>query len=77
MVAEYGMSEALGPAAFKGRSHLRFLGVPGLAPAPFAEDTARLIDAEIKQLVVEPHTCALGILSERRNILDTVASRLM
>ena len=77
MVAEYGMSEALGPVAFKGRSRLRFLDVPGIEPEPFAEETARQIDAEIKHLVVEAHTRALGILRERRAILDIVARQLM
>jgi cell division protease FtsH len=77
MVAEYGMSEALGPVAFKGRSRLRFLDVPGIEPEPFAEETARQIDAEIKHLVVEAHTRALGILRERRAILDAVARQLM
>jgi cell division protease FtsH len=76
MVAEYGMSEALGPVAFKGRNRQRFLEVPGLEPESFAEETARQIDAEIKQLVVEAHTRALGVLRDRRSILDTLARRL-
>jgi cell division protease FtsH len=76
MVAEYGMSEALGPVAFKGRSRLRFLEVPGTEPEPFAVETARRIDAETKQLVVEAHTRALDILRERRSILDAVARLL-
>ena len=77
MVAEYGMSETLGPVAFKGRERLRFLDVSGVEAKPFAEDTARQIDMEIKQLVVEAHTHALGILRDRRRILDAVAQRLM
>ncbi len=77
MVAEYGMSDKLGPVAFKGRSRQRFLEVPGLEPEPFAEDTARQIDAEIKQLVIEAHTRAGDILRDRRSILSTLARRLM
>jgi len=77
MVAEYGMSEALGPVAFKGRGRQRFLEVPGLEPEPFAEDTARQIDAEIKQLLVEAHARASDILRGRRSILDVLAARLM
>ena len=77
MVAEYGMSEALGPVSFKGRGRLRFLDVPGLEPEPFAEETARQIDVEIKRLVVEAHAQALSILRERRATLDTLAHRLM
>jgi cell division protease FtsH len=77
MVAEYGMSDALGPVAFKGRSRQRFLEVPGLEPEPFGEDTARQIDSEIKQLVVEAHTRASDILRGQRTVLDTLARRLM
>jgi cell division protease FtsH len=77
MVAEYGMSDALGPVAFKGRNRQRFLEVPGLEPEPFAEETARQIDSEIKQLVVEAHTRASDILRDRRSILGTLAERLM
>ena len=45
------MSEALGPAAFKGQNRQRFLEIPSLEPEPFVEETARQIDSEIKQLV--------------------------
>jgi cell division protease FtsH len=77
MVAEYGMSEALGPVAFKSRSRQRFLEIPGLEPEPFAEDTARQIDAEIKQLLVEARARASDILRERRSVLEVLAARLM
>jgi ATP-dependent metalloprotease FtsH len=77
MVAEYGMSDALGPVAFKGRNRQRFLEVPGLEPEPFGEETARHIDSEIKQLVVDAHTRASDILRDRRSILGTLARRLI
>jgi cell division protease FtsH len=77
MVAEYGMSDALGPVAFKGRNRQRFLEVPGLEPEPFAEETARQIDSEIKQLVVDAHARASDILRDRRSILGMLARRLI
>jgi cell division protease FtsH len=77
MVAEYGMSETLGPVAFKGRARQRFLDAPGLEPEPFAEETARQIDSEIKQLVIDAHTRASDILRERRGALSALARRLM
>jgi cell division protease FtsH len=77
MVAEYGMSDGLGPVAFKGRNRQRVLEVPGLEPEPFAEETARQIDSEIKQLVVDAHTRASDILRDRRSILGTLARRLI
>jgi cell division protease FtsH len=77
MVAVYGMSESLGPVAFKGRTRQRFLEMPGVEPEPFAEETARQIDAEIKKLVVEAHTRASDFLRDRRSVLGTLARRLM
>lgn len=77
MVAEYGMSEALGPVAFKGRNRQRFLEGPGLEAEPFAEETARQVDSEIKQLVVDAHTRASNILRDRRSILGKLARRLI
>jgi cell division protease FtsH len=77
MVAEYGMSEIVGPVAFKGRSRQRFLEVPGGEAEPFSEDTARQIDAEIKQLIVEAHTRASDILRDRCAVLGVLAARLM
>ena len=67
----------MGPVAFKGRPRQRFLDVSGLEPEPWAEETARQIDSEIKQLVVEAHTRASSVLRDRRGILDTLARRLM
>jgi len=77
MVAEYGMSEVIGPVAYKGSPRQRFLDVGGPIPDPFAEDTAKQIDAEIKQLLVEAHDRALAILRERRATLTLLAKRLL
>jgi cell division protease FtsH len=77
MVAEYGMSQVVGPVAFKERGRQRFLEVPGTEPEAFAEETARQIDSEIKRLVVEAHARASDILRDRRPILVTLARRLM
>ena len=77
MVVEYGMSEALGPVAFKARGRQRFLEEAGLEPEAIAEETARQIDSEIKKLLVEAHTRASDILRNRRSILDTLARRVM
>jgi cell division protease FtsH len=77
MVTAYGMSEVVGPVAFKGRSRQRFLEVPGGDAEPFSEDTARQIDAEIKQLIMEAHTRASDILRDRRDVLGVLAAQLM
>jgi cell division protease FtsH len=77
MVAEYGMSQTLGPVAFGSRNRPRFLDIPGFEPEPFAEETAKQIDVEIKQLIVDAHTRALEVLNSHRAGLDAVAKQLI
>ncbi len=53
MVCEWGMSERMGPLTFgKGEEHI-FLGREVARPKDFSEETAVLIDSEIKRIVVE------------------------
>ncbi len=74
MVAEFGMTEALGPVAYaKPRS--QHLG--GEAEEACSEDTARRIDGEVQRIVTEAYRRALAVLEERRGALDRVAARLL
>ncbi len=78
MVTEYGMSDALGPVAYESARRPAFLNVP--APqerGPYAEETARRIDAEVTRLMTEAHERARRILRERRAVLDQLAQRLL
>jgi cell division protease FtsH len=77
MVVEYGMSGTLGPVAFGDRRRSVFLDIPGLEARPFAEETAREIDAEIRELVIDAHARALELLRARRKALDSLARRLL
>ena len=77
MVAELGMSEALGAMTYDLHRGAQFLDVPMPADRTYGEDTARLIDAEVKRLMTEAHDRARGILSGRRDVLDVVSKRLL
>jgi len=78
MVAEFGMSDAIGPVAFNTRRRSPFLPVPGFEPAEaIAEETAREIDVEVKRLMTEAHDRALQILREHRLTLDGVVRLLL
>ena len=76
MVCQLGMSKKLGPLAYGRRQQLAYLGVEGTEERNFSEDTARLIDAEVKELVEEGQRKAEEILNHRRNALDAIAQRL-
>jgi cell division protease FtsH len=78
MVTEYGMSEAVGPINHDGHRRSPFLDTP-FAPerGVYAEETARVIDAEVKRLVQTAEAQARSILTDRREVLDTLSERLL
>jgi cell division protease FtsH len=78
MVTEYGMSEELGTVAFETNRRPVFLNVPlPQERGPYAEETARRIDAEVSRLMRDAHEQARGILQARRETLDELSTRLL
>ncbi len=78
MVTEWGMSDTLGAIHFEGASRSRFLDI-GAAPerGAYAEDTARLIDAEVRRFMHDAHDHARQMLTEHRAMLEAVTTRLL
>jgi len=66
MVARFGMSERLGPAAFRDGEEHPFLGKEMAEPRRFSEHTARLIDEEVVRILREASEHGLAA---RRNAL--------
>jgi cell division protease FtsH len=78
MVTEWGMSEALGAVNYDGHKRSRFLDIPlGPERGAYAEDTARLIDAEVKRIMTAAHDDARRILTGKRGLLEAVTRRLL
>ena len=78
MVTEWGMSETLGAINYDGHKRNKFLDIPmGPERGAYAEDTARLIDAEVKRIMTDAHGEARRILTERRDLLETITRRLL
>ena len=78
MVAEFGMSETIGPVAFTIRTKSPFLPVPGLERSDaLAEQTAREIDVEVKRLMTEAQDRARQILRDHRATLESVMRLLL
>jgi len=44
---------------------------------PYAEETARRIDAEVTRIMTEAHELARRVLGERRQALDDLSARLL
>ena len=77
MVTRYGMSDALGLAAFERPSRALYLDVRTAGATEYSEETARTIDAEIRRLLAESHDRVLATLAGERDPLERVARILM
>ena len=77
MITRYGMSDALGLATFEAPRQALFLPVPTGAPREYSEETARLIDTEIQQLLAAAHTRVHETLTAQRTLLESLGKLLM
>lgn len=77
LVTRFGMSDKFGPIALGEREELIFLGRELTSERNYSEETARLIDSEVKKLMQDANEQAKKILMERREKLDEIASILM
>lgn len=77
MVTEWGMSDKLGPVLYSENSNEVFLGKSVTQSQNMSEDTARLVDAEIKSLVVSGYDEAKRILKEKNQEWENVAQALI
>lgn len=76
MVCYLGMSKKLGPLIYGQRQQLQFLSGDLSEQRNYSEETARLIDAEIKALVEEAQQRAQTLLTSKRQQLDQLAELL-
>ncbi len=77
MVAQWGMSERLGPVNFgRGEEH-PFLGRELAMPKRYSEEMSWIMDQEIQKLMVEAEAKAVEIIEKNRDVLDNLASALL
>ena len=77
MVTEWGMSDKLGPVLYVENSEEVFLGKSVTQNKNMSEDTAKIIDAEIKRLVCDAHESALKILNDKNSEWEKLAQALI
>ncbi len=77
MVTEWGMSEKLGPVLYAENTGEVFLGKSVTQSRNMSEETARLVDAEIKNLVVSAHDQATQLLKEHEKDWELLATALI
>lgn len=77
MVIDFGMSDELGPLAFGDGSDPYAARGPGVSQEKeYSEETARLIDAEVKSIVEQNYQRARRLLEENAGVLETLAQEL-
>jgi cell division protease FtsH len=77
MVVDFGMSAAIGPVAL---GHERRTFLPGAEPRALREHgdrVADLVDSEVRRIVEEAERAAHGVLSARRERLESLAATLL
>lgn len=77
MVAQWGMSDTIGPVHFHVGSEHPFLGYELTQDKDFSEDTARKIDEEVRRIISEAEKVCEDALVSNRNKLDRLIEALL
>ncbi len=77
MIMRFGMSEELGPRTLGHDQSMPFLGREFQQQADYSDEVARQIDDEIRRIIEEAHQTAVDLLTEKRDLLDTISKILM
>ncbi|MDD3311499.1 ATP-dependent zinc metalloprotease FtsH [Pseudodesulfovibrio sp.] len=77
MVCMWGMSDKLGPMSFGDNQEQVFLGKELIHNRDFGEETAKLIDAEVRRFVEEAYEQATALLKDNLDALEAIAQALL
>jgi len=77
MVCEWGMSEKMGPLSYGSKEEQVFLGRDFSNQKNFSDQTAKLIDQEVKTLVMGGYNRATELLKKNRDTLENLAQALL
>jgi cell division protease FtsH len=77
MVCEWGMSETLGPLTFGKKEEAIFLGREIAQHRDYSEETARMIDKEVREIVERNYKRAKQLLTEKIEVLHNLAKALL
>jgi cell division protease FtsH len=77
MVCEWGMSEKMGPLTYGSKEEQVFLGRDMANQKNFSDETAKLIDQEVKNLVMGGYKKAHEIITTHRDSLEKMALALL
>lgn len=77
MVSVWGMSEKIGPVAYRDGEEHPFLGKEIHEQRKYSDQTAFIIDQEMREILIEAQEFATKTLEDHREALDTISERLL
>ncbi len=77
MVTQFGMSDVIGLMAIGEREQEVFLGREFGSRREVSEQTAQMVDGEVKRLIDEAFGTALRLITEHRELLERIALALL
>ncbi len=77
MVCEWGMSETIGTLSIGETGEEVFIGREWVQNKNYSEDTAKLVDAEVKRIVEEAHERCRKLLQDNVETLHRIAGALL
>ena len=77
MVMHWGMSEKLGHVLYGESQEYVFLGRDMMRSKDYSDETAELIDAEVKRFVEDGYNTAKRLIDENRDKLEIIANALL
>ncbi len=77
MVCEWGMSDAIGTIAIGESGQEVFIGREWVQNKNYSEDTARLVDKEVRRILDEAHERCRRLLTENIDALHRIAEALI
>ena len=77
IVTRYGMSDKIGPIVLGDQEELIFLGREISTEKNYSEETARIVDREVKRILGEAQKKANAIITKKRAKLDEIARILV
>ncbi|MCY7378727.1 MAG: ATP-dependent zinc metalloprotease FtsH [Gemmatimonadaceae bacterium] len=76
-VTQWGLSDAIGPILVGDNEQELFLGRDIQSRREVSEQTAQLVDLEVKRVITKAYDRAKAVLSENLDLLHTLASALL
>jgi len=77
MVCNWGMSDTVGPIALVKKQTQIFLGRDISQHDQISEETAKIIDNEVRRIITDAHKKSLEILNNKRKLLERLADELL